>query len=205
VFAGTGVLMGRMGTQVMAAHQVALQMASMTFAVALGIGSATSVQVARAIGRRDAAATRRAGLSGIAVGAGFMAVMAVLMWTVPESLVRIMTSDAEVVPAAARLLIIAAVFQVVDGVQAVSAGALRGAGETRWTFVANVVGHWGVGAPVGLILAFAVGLGPVGLWWGLTTGLAVVALALSLKFAHLSRRPIAQLTDGTVEGASSSG
>ena len=132
------------------------------------------------------------------MGVAFMGMTALLMWTMPGSLVRIMTSDADVIPGAVQLLLIAAVFQVADGVQAVGAGALRGAGVTRWTFGANVVGHWFVGAPMGLTLAYVVGMGPAGLWWGLTAGLASVAIAVAFKFEHLSRRPISQLDPGEV-------
>jgi multidrug resistance protein, MATE family len=193
VFALVGVLMGRMGTQSMGGHQVALQLASVTYAATLGIGSATSVQVGRAIGRGDVPATRFAGLAGISIGAAFMLCTATCMWLWPEGLASIMTSDPKVIPVAAHLVSIAAIFQVADGVQSVSAGALRGAGVTRYTFVANVLGHWLVGAPLALFLAFELELGAAGLWWGLTAGLAVVAVGLSTRFAAISRRPIATI------------
>ncbi|OGR11331.1 MAG: hypothetical protein A2341_05310 [Deltaproteobacteria bacterium RIFOXYB12_FULL_58_9] len=195
VFAAVGVLMGGMGTTVMAAHQIALQFASMTFAVVLGVGSATSVQVGRAIGCGDLKATRRAGFFGLTVGASFMSMTAALMWLLPTELATLMTSDSEVIPGAARLLVVAGVFQVADGVQAVGSGALRGAGVTRWSLAANLVGHWLVGAPIGLALAYGFHLGPIGLWWGLTAGLGTVAISLTAKFVHLSRHPIA-LVDG---------
>ncbi|MEE8409327.1 MAG: MATE family efflux transporter [Myxococcota bacterium] len=193
IFALVGLMMANMGTTTMASHQVALQWAALTFGVSLGIGSATAVQVGRAIGRGDAPETRRAGLSGIGIGAVFMLGAALLFWLWPTGLARIMTSDPEVIPGAAALLLIAAVFQVADGVQAVAGGALRGAGVTRFTFVTHLVGHWTIGMPVGVGLAYGAGMGPAGLWWGLTAGLSVVALTLAIEFSLLSRRSISQL------------
>ena len=195
VFALVSVLMGRMGTESMAGHQVALQIASFTYAATLGIGAATSVQVGRAIGRQDAAATRFAGLAGISLGAVYMVGNALLMWWFPETLARLMTSDATVIPSAVTLITIAAVFQVADGVQSVASGALRGAGVTRFSFVANVLGHWLVGVPVGALFGYGLGWGAPGLWWGLTAGLAAVALSLGLKFESLSRKPVARLQE----------
>lgn len=193
IFALVGLLMANMGIATMASHQVALQWASLTFAVSLGIGSATAVQVGRAIGRGDTTATRRVGLSGIGLGAAFMIGAALLFWLWPTELARIMTSDPEVIPGAAALLMIAAVFQVADGVQAVAGGALRGAGVTRLTFFTHLVGHWAIGMPIGVGLAYGADMGPAGLWWGLTAGLSAVAVALALKFALLSRQQINQL------------
>ncbi|MBI3178692.1 MAG: hypothetical protein HYZ27_03470 [Deltaproteobacteria bacterium] len=115
------------------------------------------------------------------------------MWLWPSALARVMTSDAEVIPGAVRLLLIAAAFQVVDGMQAVGSGALRGAGATRFAFGAHLVGHWLVGLPLGIALAFAADMGPAGLWWGLTAGLAAVALTLTVKFALLTRTKVAPL------------
>ncbi len=193
VFALVGVMMGGMGTLAAAAHQVVLQLSSLTFAASLGIGAATAVQVGRAIGRGDGAATRRAGLYGILSAATFMLCMAAIMWLWPRALVRVMTSDLEVMPGAMRLLLIAAAFQVVDGMQAVGSGALRGAGATRFAFGAHLVGHWLVGLPLGVGLAFGAGMGPAGLWWGLTAGLAVVALTLTIKFSLITRGRVAPL------------
>jgi multidrug resistance protein, MATE family len=104
-----------------------------------------------------------------------------------------MTSDPEVVAVATPLLRIAGVFQIFDGAQAVASGALRGAGSTRWAFAANMVAYWAVALPVGLVGAFVLKAGPAGLWWGLTAGLCVSALALSGRFLRLSSRPIAAL------------
>jgi MATE family multidrug resistance protein len=102
-----------------------------------------------------------------------------------------MTDQPEVVAAAAPLLAVAALFEISDGVQGVGAGVLRGAGDTRFTFVANMVGHYLVGLPVAILLGMVLGGGVVGLWWGLCAGLTAVAVALLLRFWRLSRRAIA--------------
>lgn len=193
IFAAVQVLIGAMGVVATAAHQVAMTLAAGTFAVCLGIGSATSVQVGRAIGRGDSASTRRIGLLGVGMGAGFMTLAAIVMWTAPGLLSRLLTPDPDVVAVASRLVIIAAGFQIVDGIQVVASGALRGAGITRFTFGVQLISHWLVSLPVGAGLAFGLGLGPAGFWWGLTAGLATAALVLVAKFVHLSRRPIARI------------
>ncbi len=193
IFSLVGLLMGRIGAREMAAHQVALQLASFTFMVPLGIGQATSVRVGRAIGRGDTRAARRAGLTGIACGAAFMTCSALAMWLFPAGLARIVTSQAAVIPAAVVLLRIAGAFQIFDGIQAVASGALRGAGVTRFALVANIAAYWFVGLPIAAACAYGLGLGPLGLWIGLTGGLAVAAAALLAKFVRLSRRPIAAI------------
>lgn len=192
VFALVQVLMGRIGVLATSAHQVAISCAGMSFAVVLGIGAATAVQVGRAVGREDPGETRRAGWLGFVLGALFMLAPATVMIGVPRVLGRLLTDEPEVIVAAVELLRIAAAFQLVDGIQAVGAGALRGAGDTRFTFAANVVGHWGIGFPVGWTLAFPGGMGPAGLWWGLTVGLAVVALALAFRFWWVTRTEVAR-------------
>ena len=196
IFSIAGLLAGTMGAVAMAAHQVALQLAALTFMIPLGIGAATSVRVGHAIGRGDLARVRRAGFAGIVMGAGFMTVSAVSMWLLPGAYARLMASDPNVVALASRLIVIAGAFQIFDGTQAVSAGALRGAGMTRWTMVANFFAYWIVGFPVLVALGFGFDFGPYGLWWGLTIGLAVAALLLATKFASVSRRPIAAIELG---------
>jgi MATE family multidrug resistance protein len=193
VFSLVQVLMGGMGVVAGAAHQAAVTFWSLSFSVTVGIGAATSVQVGRAIGRGDAHATRRAGVLGIVMGAAFMLLPGAVMAIAPQALARLVTGESDVVPLAATLLRIAAGFQLVDGMQAVAAGALRGAGITRWAFVANVIAHWTVGLPVGVALAYGLSLGPAGLWYGLTTGLALVAAALTTKFVRATRGRIAAL------------
>lgn len=193
LFALVGFLAGRLGRAPLAAHQIAIALASTTFTFAVGIGSAGGVRVGWAVGAGDAALARRAGLTAFAAGAGVMALSGLLFFLFPGPLARLMTSDPAVAPVAAALLSVAAVFQISDGIQAVGAGVLRGAGDTHFTFGANMVGHWAVGLPVALGLGLGAGLGVTGLWWGLCAGLSAVAAALLVRFLRLSARPIAPL------------
>ena len=191
VFSTVLILISRIDAASTAAHQVALSIASLTFAVCLGIGAATSVAVGRAVGAGERRTMVESGFAGILLGIGFMSVTACLMWLFPRAVSSTITTEASVLALASQLIIIAGFFQIVDGIQAVAAGALRGLGLTRFSSIANLLGHWAFGLPLGLWLAFEQGYGVVGLWWGLTSGLTVVALALTWKFVQVSRRDIA--------------
>lgn len=189
-FAIVGVLVANLGTRALGAHQVALQWISMTFQLPLALGAATATRVGHAIGRGDAPGTRRSGLTGIYSVALLMLGFSVALLVAPAPLARLYTDVEPVVAAAIPLLAVAAAFQLFDGVQAVAAGALRGAGDTRWPLIANVVGHYAIGVPLGAGLAFGAGWGAVGLWWGLSAGLTAVAIALTVRFHGLSRGSI---------------
>jgi MATE family multidrug resistance protein len=198
IFSLTGLLAGHVGTLAVASHQIALTVASLSFTVALGVGAAGAVRVGRAIGAGDVPGTRRAGLTAIAAGAGFMGCAGLCFFLFPGALVRLLTDDPAVIAAAVPLLAVAAVFQLSDGLQGVGAGVLRGAGDTRFPFLANLVGHWAIGLPIAVGLGLRAGLGVAGLWWGLCAGLTSVALSLLVRFLRLSRRPIAPLAAGPV-------
>ena len=193
VFAVVGVLAGRLGVQSLAAHQVAISLASFTFCAAVGVGMAGTVRVGLAIGARDTPAARRAGLTAFLAGAGIMSIAALCFWLAPGALAGMLSDQPEVVAAAAPLLVVCAFFQLSDGIQGVGAGVLRGAGDTRFTFVANLLGHYAVGLPVAILLGLELGQGVIGLWWGLCAGLTAVALALLTRFLRLSSREIAPL------------
>ncbi|MBI4703554.1 MAG: MATE family efflux transporter [Deltaproteobacteria bacterium] len=193
IFALVAFLAGRLGPLPLAAHQVALTLASFTFMVVLGVSSAGSVRVGRAIGAADPAGTRRAGLVAMGSGAAFMALSATALLLFPRDLARLLTDQPAVVAAAVPLVAVAAVFQLSDGLQAVASGALRGAGDTRFALVANLAGHYAVGLPLAVGLSFGLGLGVVGLWWGLWAGLTTVAALLLVRFVRLSSRPIAPI------------
>ncbi|HET7754084.1 MAG TPA: MATE family efflux transporter, partial [Anaeromyxobacteraceae bacterium] len=134
VFALVGFLAGRLGADQIAAHQIAISIASFSFTVAVGIGNAGGIRVGWAVGARDRAGARRAGLVAFAAGAAFMAMAGLVYLASPRALARLMTDDPRVLATAAPLLLVAAVFQVSDGVQAVGAGVLRGVGDTHFTF-----------------------------------------------------------------------
>jgi MATE family multidrug resistance protein len=192
-FAIIALLMGRLGTVPMAAHQVAINIASLAFMVPLGVSSAVSVLVGHGVGAGDAARSRRAASAGLVTGAGFMLVSAALFIGAPGLLARVYSSDLAVVAMAAALIPIAGVFQVFDGLQVVAIGILRGVGDTRAPMVINVLGFWLLGFPASLGLGFGLGLGPEGLWWGLVVGLAVVALLLLARVRARMGRELKRL------------
>ena len=203
VFATVALLMGHMGPVAAGAHQIAINIASVTFMVPYGVSIATSVLVGRAVGAGDAAAARRAGLAGLFAGAAFMAVSACVLVLAPRVLARLYTPDSRVVGLAALLIPIAGVFQVFDGLQVVSIGILRGVGDTRTPLVVNLIGYWLFALPLSLFLAFRLGLGPRGLWWGFVGGLAMVAMILLTRVrARLGRKLGRLVVDEPVAAAS---
>jgi MATE family multidrug resistance protein len=186
-FSVAGLAIGTIDVASFAAHHAALNLASTTFMVPLGIGTATSVLVGNAIGRGDSAGTRRAAATGLFCGAAFMTASAFLFLVGAPHLASIYSSDAGVVATAALLIAIAGVFQIFDGVQCVATGILRGAGESRPAAIANLVGYWIIGLPFGWWLTTRSGMGPQGVWWGLTLGLAAVAVLLTWRAARVLR------------------
>ena len=180
-FGTTGLLMGWLGTVAMAGHQVALNLASLTFMVPLGISQATAVLVGQGVGREKPRSARRAAGAGLLLGVVFMGATAVAFLLFPGFLARIYSSDSAVLGLAVTLIPLAGVFQVFDGLQVVASGVLRGVGDTRSPMVLNLLGFWCIGMPVGLWLGFGASMGPRGLWWGLVLGLASVAILLLLR------------------------
>jgi MATE family multidrug resistance protein len=178
VFSAATALAGRVSADALAAHQIALNMAAFTFMVPFGIASAAAVRVGQAIGRRDPHGAMRAGWTAIAIGVGFMATAAAVFLLLPGPLMRAFTADPAVVELGVGLLFVAAVFQLFDGLQGVTTGALRGLADTRTAMLWNLAGHWFIGLPLGYLLCFRRGYGVVGLWWGLSTGLMICGVAL---------------------------
>ncbi len=188
VFALATALAGRMAVESLAAHQIVLNLSSLTFMVPLGISSAGSVRVGHAIGRRDPAGVRSAGWAAIALGVGIMAMFALVLISFPQAIASIFTDDPGVQAIARKLLMVAACFQLFDGMQVVTTGVLRGLGNTKTAMVTMLVAHWGIGLPIGAWLALGRGNGILGLWVGLSTGLSLAALIVFTAWMRQVRR-----------------
>jgi MATE family multidrug resistance protein len=189
VFNAAVFLMGLIGAEAIAAHAIAIQVASLTFMVPMGLAQAVTVRVGLAYGRKDAAAIGRAGWTSFVLAVGFMSLMAALMIAVPEWLVTRFLDPADpantaVISMAVSFLFVAALFQIFDGAQVVGAGMLRGLHDTRVPMAYAAVGYWLIGLLVGVGLAFGRGWGGVGIWTGLATGLAVVAVLMLVRWSR---------------------
>ncbi len=177
-FATATFLIGKLGAVQLAGHQIALNVASFTYMVPLGIGSAAAIRVGHAIGARDAHGAARAGWMALFFAACFMSCSGLALFLFARPIARIYTPEIAVVRAGATLLVVAAVFQLFDGLQVVATGALRGAGDTRVAMFANLIGYWLLGLPLGALLCFKLKLGAVGMWVGLCLALIVIGIAL---------------------------
>ena len=170
------VMTGWMGTTTLAGHEITLSLAALTFMVPMGVAAAAAVMVGHAVGAGDIAESRRDAVAALAVGVGFMAAMGVILWLIPGVLAAAFTTDPTTRLMATTLIPIAAVFQVFDGTQVISASILRGAGDTRVPMILHALSFWAVGIPLGALVAFGFDGGAPGLWWGLTAGLAAAAV-----------------------------
>ncbi|WP_250472761.1 MATE family efflux transporter [Caballeronia sp. GAFFF1] len=210
LFLATGMMVGLLGEAPLAAHQIALNVASAAFMVPLAIGQAANVRVGYWAGAGVPVAARHAGFVALALGVGFMMCSGLVLITAPRAIVGLYLhlddpANARTVALAASLLSVAAVFQIVDGMQTVGSGCLRGLKDTRVPMLAAAFGYWGVGFPTGYVLAFHFELGAKGLWWGLAAGLASVAVLMTLRFHRISRRLVetgVARADDRVDGAS---
>jgi MATE family multidrug resistance protein len=201
-FALVALMMGWIGTREMAGHQIAINLAALTFMVPLGVGDAASVLVGRAVGRGDVPETQGAARAAFACGVAFMSITGITFLSLPEPLAWLYTRDLDVIAVAASLIPIAGVFQVFDGLQVVASGVLRGLGDTRAPMLANLLGYWVLGIPVSVYLGFVSQRGPAGLWWGLVLGLGVVASSLLLRVrAKLARQQPRVVIDSHLVGA----
>jgi MATE family multidrug resistance protein len=197
VFALAAYFMGWIGAPAVAAHAVALQIAAFTFMVPLGLGQAATVRVGLALGRGDQAGVSRAGWTSWVIGVGFMGAMALLIWAFPRQLVTLFLTDepanALVIGLAVSFLRVAAAFQLVDGAQVIGAGMLRGLHDTRWPLLFALVGYWVVGLGIGVWLAFGRDWQGVGIWVGLASGLAAVAVLMLARWVMRDRLGLARL------------
>jgi MATE family multidrug resistance protein len=172
----------------LATHQIVLNYASVTYMVPLGISAAAAVSVGHAVGAGDGARARRAGWLALGLGTSFMLLAAITFLAWPKPLIELYTHDARVLAVGPGLLGIVAAFEVFDGIQTVSTGALRGLGETRAPMMANLVGYWVLGLPLGFFLCFGLGQGIYGLWIGLTLALVVIALTVLARWRRDAAR-----------------
>jgi MATE family multidrug resistance protein len=186
LFVLTSLLMARFGDATVAAYQVAINFASVVFMIPVGIALATTVRVGHAAGAGEHAAARFRGFVGMGLGLGNAASNAAVMALCGGLIAQFYTEDTAIAAAAAHFLLLAAFFQFFDGLQATANGALRGIKDTRLPMLITLVSYWLVGLPVAWWLAFRAGpeqgIGPDGLWWGLTAGLGAAALGLSLRY-----------------------
>ena len=195
---GLGTLfISRYGALTLAAHQIMLNTVSVTYMVPLGISSASAVAVGQAIGRRSGREAIRAGWMALALGGGFMTLAAMVLLIAPGQLFRLYSHDPAMIRIGIPLLFVGALFQTVDGVQIVATGILRGWGDTRTPMISNFAGHWMVGLPTGYILATSFGLGVMGVWYGLSLGLFVVAIILLLRWRYAAKLIERQVREGS--------
>jgi len=177
----------------LATHAIALNYASITYMVPLGVSAAAAVTVGHAVGAGDPHRARRAGWLAQALGVSFMGMAAIAFVAIPLPLIKLYTRDAQVLAVGPSLLVIAAAFQIFDGIQTISTGSLRGLGETRVPMLANFVGYWVLGLPLGFVLCFWLHWGIYGMWIGLTLALVVIASTLLLRWSKDSLRFVATL------------
>ena len=186
-FGAAAILAGRLTPIALAAHQLALNCAALSYMVPLGISSAAAVAVGHAIGGGDRRRARMNGYVAIAIGCAFMSLPAAAFLLIPEPILRVYTLDTRVLTIGVRLLAVAALFQLFDGLQTVATGALRGLGHTREAMLVNLLGYWALGLPLGYWLCFDAKLGIQGIWLGLTLALVLIAVALLTVWRKRSR------------------
>jgi MATE family multidrug resistance protein len=178
VFATATALAGQLAPVAAASHQIALNIAAVSFMIPLGLASAGAVRVGHAVGARDAPRAAAAGWTAILLGVAFTVAAAITFFAIPQTLIGLFTREHDVIVLGSSLLFLAAVFQLFDGLQGVATGVLRGVGDTRTPMITNLAGHWFFGLPVGYSLCFAFGYGVIGLWIGLSAGLIIAGVVL---------------------------
>ncbi|MDF2395221.1 NorM family multidrug efflux MATE transporter [Pseudomonas sp. 3MA1] len=195
LFAFAALCMGTMGSTQLAAHQIALQIVSVAFMVPAGISYAITMRIGQHYGAGQLLDARLAGRVGIAFGAVAMLGFAMIFWLLPNQLIGLFLDHndpafAEVIQLAVSLLAVAAWFELFDGTQTIAMGAIRGLKDAKTTFLVGLGCYWLIGAPAAWLMAFTLGWGPTGVWWGLALGLACAAISLTLAFEWRMRRMI---------------
>lgn len=184
------IMVGWLGTDQLAAHQIVISLASISFMASLGISTSGSIRVGNAVGRSDVNDTRRAGFSAVLLAASFMAFCGIIFVTFNQFLPTLYISDVNVISVASTLLIVAALFQISDGIQAVGIGILRGLTDVKIPTAITFFAYWILGLPIGYVLGFNYDLQVVGVWIGLLIGLTASAILLMIRFNIKSRERI---------------
>lgn len=188
LFISTALLIARLGAVPAAAHQIAINLSAICFMVPMGLAEATTVRVGHALGRRDGAGVLRAVRAGYAIVLCTQGLGALVLALFHNQIAAIYTNDMAVAGLAGQLLVLAAIFQFPDGIQVMSAGALRGLRDTRVPMLLAAISYWGIGMPLGAGLGLGLGYGPRGMWVGLTIGLTVASILMGLRLRYSSRR-----------------
>jgi MATE family multidrug resistance protein len=190
-FSMAAIMMGWISAQALAAHQVAINLASITYMTVSGLGAAAAIRVGNQLGRRDYRTMKRAALTLVAMGVALMIVFAAIFVIAREYLPLLYNDDIQVVSIAATLLIFAALFQISDGVQVISLGALRGMKDVKVPTLITFIAYWIVALPLSYLLSFELNYGPEGIWLALTLGLTIAAVWVIIRFIRLANRKIA--------------
>ena len=188
LFVAVALVMGRLGTDIVASHQIAVNVASLAFMVPLGLAMASTVRVGNAVGRGDPSGVRWAAAAGFVLTLLTQSISAAILFIAPAAIASLYTHDAEVIAVAAQLLVLAGVFQLSDGLQVAANGALRGLKDARLPMLLTTIAYWGIGMPVGMWLTFPGGFGARGMWMGLIAGLTVAAILLGWRFWRMALR-----------------
>ena len=199
LFVASALLIGSLGATAIAGHQVAINVASVAFMLPLGVAMATTIRVGNAAGRGDAVGVRSAGYAGMTATLLTQTISSLLMALLPLAIAKLYTDDAAVAAMAVQLLLLAAIFQFSDGIQVTANGALRGLKDTTVPMIITTLAYWGVGMPIGYLLAFHHGYGARGMWMGMIAGLTAAAVLLFLRFARLTRLIPQQVTPMRVQ------
>jgi len=187
-FSTAAIMMGWMGVNALAAHQIAINLASVSYMMASGLSAAAMVRVGNQLGRKDIVTLRDVAFSIFGMVVMFMSFFAILFVVFRNYLPLIYLDDIGVVNTAATLLIIAGIFQLSDGLQVVALGALRGLSDLKVPTLVTLIAYWVVGLPLGYVLAFVFDMREIGVWIGLLTGLTATAILLIYRFDRLTKR-----------------
>lgn len=187
LFSAVSILVGTLGAEITAAHQIAINFATTTFMVPLALSSATTIRIGHALGAGNPRAARYSGKIGIAACAAFMTCSALFLLLFRDAVVLLYTSDQSVRAIAVSLLLMAAIFQIADGIQIGAAGALRGYKDTRVPMVINTFAYWALAFPLAYLAAVTFEAPPAYIWAGFVVGLSVAALLLTYRFRKVSK------------------